>query len=232
MAKGDHLFICLGTYCHHGIDLGNGFVIHYGNGLSNKSNARVEIVAMDKFSRGNPVQIDSTPSHYAPEHIIARAQSRLGEQFYDLYENNCEHFVNSCRHGCATSRQIGLIENVSRRAIACGLKLAVANGAGRKLINRQFGHLVQGRMLVSSVVADATQLATELALNKARLPATTVQKAGRRTGAATAAGLGWIVGGAPGAAGSAAFWMAGEWIGSLNIQSARQISRRIFNRAS
>ncbi|XP_074611945.1 uncharacterized protein LOC141866356 [Acropora palmata] len=38
--------------------------------------------------------------------VVKRAQSRLGENKYGLLENNCEHFVMSCKTGISTSEQV------------------------------------------------------------------------------------------------------------------------------
>ncbi len=43
---------------------------------------------------------------YSPEETIARAESRLGEEGYDLVGNNCEHFAVWCKTGIEKSYQV------------------------------------------------------------------------------------------------------------------------------
>ena len=48
------------------------------------------------------------------EEVIKRARSRIGEQQYGVFNNNCEHFANWCKEGDSKSGQarnwmIGLI---------------------------------------------------------------------------------------------------------------------------
>ena len=37
--------------------------------------------------------------------VIRRARSRIGEEAYNLFKNNCEHFANWCKEGDSTSKQ-------------------------------------------------------------------------------------------------------------------------------
>lgn len=43
---------------------------------------------------------------YSPTEAIARARSRVGEDDYALFSNNCEHFVNWAKIGVARSTQV------------------------------------------------------------------------------------------------------------------------------
>ena len=123
MARGDHLYSYRagGTYSHHGLDCGDGTVIHYesstwmkliGGALDHVP--QVRRTSMDEFCQGNEVFV----RHYSDERLdgvdaaIERAESRLGEESYHLFGNNCEHFVVWCKTGVPESSQV----NAHRKA--------------------------------------------------------------------------------------------------------------------
>ena len=109
MAKGDriyaerNLFQLDGLYQHHGIDCGDGTVIHY-----RKPSEIIERTSLATFSRGNPVYVAkySDGFGFVPDVVVERAKSRLGEREYNLLFNNCEHFVNWCKTGISQSQQV------------------------------------------------------------------------------------------------------------------------------
>jgi hypothetical protein len=41
-----------------------------------------------------------------PEEVVQRALSKLGEEEYDLFTNNCEHFAIWCKTGSLVSDQV------------------------------------------------------------------------------------------------------------------------------
>ena len=119
MARGDHLRVFRKGYWHHGIDCGDGTVIHYTGELFDRANAAVRRTTMDQFAKGGRVRVvKSNPAH-DPEGVIARAESRLQEARYSTVLNNCEHFASWCRTGTRESKQV-------RRAITAATTLAVA----------------------------------------------------------------------------------------------------------
>jgi hypothetical protein len=83
-------------------------VVHY-SGLSGGfwQCGPVEEVSLARFAHGRSVQIvDHPESLYAPEEIVRRARSRLGENDYRLLTNNCEHFCNWCLSDVSRSAQV------------------------------------------------------------------------------------------------------------------------------
>lgn len=91
----DHLFSYRIGYTHHGLYVGNNHVIHYENGSVHRD-------SLENFRRNAEVFIlpeEESPLRYSDWEVISRAESRLGEDTYNLIYNNCEHFVRWCRCG-------------------------------------------------------------------------------------------------------------------------------------
>jgi len=105
---GAHLITPRCGYTHHGIYVGQGRVVHYA-GWSRAALTRrpVEEVSLTEFAGdcGVAVLCDS-PLVFAPDEVVARALSRLGEDSYRLTTNNCEHFCHWCRSGRNRSTQV------------------------------------------------------------------------------------------------------------------------------
>ena len=92
MAKGDHLYV-EGLVDHHGIDCGDGTVIHY------EGFGRITKVSKSRFAEGRTIRIKNYPKNYSRDEIVRGTKKRLGEDRYDPYQNNCEHFVYWCTTG-------------------------------------------------------------------------------------------------------------------------------------
>jgi hypothetical protein len=109
MAQGDQIYVLRpylqiqGLYEHHGIDCGDGTVIHY-----RKTNETISRTPFLTFSHGLKIHLKSYLKNFCfvPEIVIQRAISRLGEQQYNLLFNNCEHFATWCKTGISYSKQI------------------------------------------------------------------------------------------------------------------------------
>lgn len=118
MAKGDHIKVPRENdfvrYTHHGIDCGDGTVIHFTGepGKSTKLAARICRTSIDDFKKEAPtIEVVEDKSTRTPDEVVAAAESRVGEGGYNLGENNCEHFANHCRTGEHKSAQIEAVEN-------------------------------------------------------------------------------------------------------------------------
>lgn len=98
---GQHLVNNLyGVATHHGLGIGGGRVIEYNS-------QRIRIISIEQFCQGEPFWIRSHPNRkFTKEESIERAQTRLGEEDYNVAFNNCEHFVNWCIEGHAFSAQV------------------------------------------------------------------------------------------------------------------------------
>lgn len=108
-AIGSHLKTSKTGYTHHGIYIGHDSVIHYA-GLSNGLEAGpIEQVLLTTFHCGNGYSVVQHPNaKHSPSAVIDRARSRLGENGYNVFNNNCEHFCNWCIEGDHQSDQVDI----------------------------------------------------------------------------------------------------------------------------
>ncbi|MCS6799142.1 MAG: lecithin retinol acyltransferase family protein [Myxococcota bacterium] len=105
---GDHLVSPRGLYSHHGLYVGDGRVIHYAgkSDATTKDGPIVETSLVD-FCKGHGYSIQHhAHRRYSHAESVHRARSRLGENAYALWSNNCEHFVNWCIEGAHDSAQV------------------------------------------------------------------------------------------------------------------------------
>ncbi|NJL41469.1 MAG: hypothetical protein HC840_18490 [Leptolyngbyaceae cyanobacterium RM2_2_4] len=108
MARADQIYVMRpflgreGVYEHHGIDCGDGTVIHYRK----VGEATISRTSIESFAAGNPIFVKHQPASYISDIVMQRAESRLGEQQYNLVSNNCEHFANWCKTGLNESQQL------------------------------------------------------------------------------------------------------------------------------
>lgn len=123
MAKGDHIFTSLyiegNLITHHGIDCGDGTVIHYSKRI-------VERVPQSKFCNGKTITIKQYGECEPPDIVVKNAESRLGEAKYNALTNNCEHFAYRCKTGKHHSEQM---KNVVTGAGMAGVQGGTATGA-------------------------------------------------------------------------------------------------------
>jgi hypothetical protein len=104
---GSHVVTPRRGYLHHGIYVGDGRVVHYAGLANGLHRGPVEETSLDSFGHGRPVWIKShAPSTFDPREVICRARSRVGEDRYRLWTNNCEHFCEWCLRGEPRSYQV------------------------------------------------------------------------------------------------------------------------------
>jgi hypothetical protein len=109
MARGDQIYVMQeflsiqGVYEHHGIDCGDGTVIH-----QRKRTETIERTSFATFvnEAKSKVYVRHYPVCFIPDVVVQRAESRLGEKNYNLLFNNCEHFATWCKTGVSESRQV------------------------------------------------------------------------------------------------------------------------------
>ena len=196
MARGDHLAVTRGWFSHHAIDLGEDEVIQYGSGKRADGQYQVEIVSLLDFVRGGTPRIVPNPATYSRDAIVARALSRVGESDYDLFGNNCEHFVNWCRTGRATSRQVNRAFERSGSALTKVATKSAAKVASPWLL-----------------AADAIQFGTEVTASRMGISEADARQAGRWAGVGSSVGIGAVTAGPVGAVIGLGYWVVGEAIG-------------------
>ena len=134
MAAGDHIRVPRlgGLYYHHGIDVGNGWVIHFSGEPLHPGNAVVCEVSLEEFLGGAAADIVEHAEALPPEETVRLARSRLGETGYHLLFNNCEHFATWCKTGKAYSRQV---HRTAKRVVQMVAATAVVLILGRILFS-------------------------------------------------------------------------------------------------
>ncbi|MBE3074685.1 MAG: EAL domain-containing protein [Actinobacteria bacterium] len=107
MTRGDHIYVGRVGYPHHGIDVGDGRVIHYsGEPGKSKSHAIIRYATLQEFTQGCEVKVRRYDRSFDPDETVHRAESKLGERDYDLFRGNCEYFASWCVTGRNISGQI------------------------------------------------------------------------------------------------------------------------------
>jgi hypothetical protein len=92
---------------HHGIYAGDGRVIHYAGFHRAFRRGPVLETTVEQFARGRAVLAAAgTAARFAGAEAVTRARSRLGEDRYSMWTNNCEHFVHWCLSGTGRSAQV------------------------------------------------------------------------------------------------------------------------------
>ncbi|WP_088278353.1 lecithin retinol acyltransferase family protein [Ideonella sp. A 288] len=107
LTPGAHLTTRRRGYVHHGLYAGDGRVIHYAGLHRFVRRGPVEEVSLERFARGRGWQVKAwtAPAFPGPA-AVERARSRIGEDRYRLWTNNCEHFVEWALGGTPRSAQV------------------------------------------------------------------------------------------------------------------------------
>jgi len=250
MARGDRLEVehrIVGstvTYLHHGIDLGDGTVVHarphefrnpFGGG-------RVVRTSLAEFAEGRAVRVrNEPPAAFSPDEIAARALAHVDRDGYDLVIDNCEHFATWCATGRRSSRQVDIVigrvaAGVSRAAAAVSARAAVGT-AERVAVRTVLGTSVRvglKTMLPAAIVGEAAALAAEWTAHQRGKTEQESRKAGEAAGLA-ATSLAFAVAGAPagpigalaGALAGATMWVAGSATAAAATGAARHVAKRI-----
>ena len=104
---GAHLVTPRRRYVHHGIYAGSGWVVHYAGLCHSLKALPIEEVPLEHFARGQLLAyLPATSARFNGEAAVRRARSRLGEDAYDLLNNNCEHSCTWCLDGQPRSEQV------------------------------------------------------------------------------------------------------------------------------
>ncbi len=226
---GTHLMVDFRWYQHHGISLGDGRVVHFGRGVFDMKNASIEIVSEDVFSAGKQIKVVASPVKFEPDVIVQRALDRVGERDYELFENNCEHFVSWCRTGQTASRQASIFETMIRQSVAAGTRATV----GRQLVQASLKKLpvaLARGTAVAAIAADAAQAVSEVVAASVGCEQKRSKRIGKHVGLGSSATLGFAVGGPAGAAVSVGYWAVGQAIGQAAVRKAQDTIKNAATR--
>jgi hypothetical protein len=190
------------VYMHHGIDVGDGTVVHARPNDFRRplAGGRVERTSLAEFAGGGTVLVTTEPSPtYSPGEIVARALAHVGREGYCPVVDNCEHFATWCATGERSSRQVDIVlERISGAAArvmaavsARGLLSTAAAGAAERIaVRTALGTTVRLglRTLVPAAIAgEAAALAAEWTAHHAGRSAADSRRAGEAAGLATSA---------------------------------------------
>ena len=122
---GDIIRTKVSFYYHYGIFVSEEQVIQFGlpDNVSQPAD-QVRVLTSDiyDFLRGGELEVGKPDredkSKLRPaRQIVETAMARLGEGGYDILHNNCEHFVNDCAFGEATSSFVAGVRQALRKKL-------------------------------------------------------------------------------------------------------------------
>jgi len=165
MNIGDHLITPRTGYTHHGIYIGNGEVIHYSGFANGQSTGTICITTVQAFANGHDVSVrEHFFRCYDATESVERAYSRLGEDWYNVLINNCEHFVNWCINDLHISDQVNSL-------IAAAANVYNTANESKKLST--LANVVAGRVVQKEVERQVTQAVVKSVVSKSAGIATT-----------------------------------------------------------
>lgn len=181
MNIGDHLVTPRTGYTHHGLYIGNGEVIHYSGFANGRATGTICICTIEEFGNGRSVSVkEHLVRPYDRKQSVERALSRLGEDWYNVLVNNCEHFVNWCINGLHSSVQVNrLIEAVSSAYNAANESKQLQKTA------QALAGAMAGRVVQKEAERQVTQAVVKSAVSKSVGIAVGTGMATTGTGAAT-----------------------------------------------
>lgn len=139
MARGDHIKVWRSFYWHHGVDCGDGTVVHLSGEPARRFDAVVRRIPREEFLRGGEARIVRHREPLGVDAALARALGCLGQRGYSVVWNNCEHFARWCVVDRHESKQV-------HSAISGSVALGVAGTVFTMLARRR------GLMMLRSVV--------------------------------------------------------------------------------
>lgn len=181
MTRGDQIYVMRplpglhSLYQHHGIDCGDGTVIHYYK----PGEAEISRTSYETFAQSKAVYTKHYSTSYVPDVVVERAESRLGEQQYSLLTNNCEHFATWCKIGQSECVQlagldVGLLKQFDRQFVedaAQGNPVAAMEQFRLALGNLAIAHSeLQTQLTQAQKEMDTWQRAAQLALKQGKEP--------------------------------------------------------------
>ena len=207
MARGDHLFVegrVRGIpFQHHGIDVGDGTVIH----LAPADGARVTLrdatdrfavrqVTLEQFAEGREVKVRHHADARDADSIVAAAEAMIGKNGYSLLEGNCEHFATLCATGAWSSHQIEMSHATLTSVASMATK---ATWVLTARLSVQAAVRTVAKIHPAALLADGVELLALSLSCRRGLSAEKAKQVARVSGNVAAVGIGVVVGGPAGA---------------------------------
>ncbi len=233
--RGDHIFVSATVagipFEHHGIDMGDGTVIH----LAPEGGARITLRdttdrftvrrdSMEIFSRGKSVSNFKHTDCVPLEQVAENAEKMLGKSGYHLLDGNCEHFAHHCCTGRRESRQVDMGQHVVISAASLVTKAfwSITNRLGAKTVTQvSVKTATKGNPLL--LLADGVELVSLAVGCAGGLSVAKNRRVARMTGTLAAASIGALVGGPVGAVASVAVHNGSTAIAEQLCKRVRQI---------
>ncbi|MDQ8044274.1 MAG: lecithin retinol acyltransferase family protein [Patulibacter sp.] len=129
MARGEHIYVRRrGVYTHHGVDAGDGTVIHFTGEPGSKRHAAIARTPIEEFLSGGECRVRRYGARDDADVTIARAESQLDATGYHLAINNCEHFATWCCTGRKASEQVRGATSLTAHGAVAGGTFAASTG--------------------------------------------------------------------------------------------------------
>ena len=130
--RGDHVYVKRFGYTHHGVEVGDGEVIHFSGTPGNKRGAQIRRTSLADFTgpRGK-LRYRRYGRQLPADLAVERAESKLGQSGYSLFSNNCEHFATWCVYDRTKSAQV----NGAKAAGALATSTAAGAAAGIGIVS-------------------------------------------------------------------------------------------------
>jgi Lecithin retinol acyltransferase len=160
---GAHLVTPRFAYQHHGVYVGRGMVVHYAAFAKHWRRGPVEEISLARFADGHPVWVrPARRGGLQCAEIVRRARTRLGENRYRFFSNNCEHLSEWCVNGEHRSPQVEqLLAPLRRISGALGDLLRLLDLPTRRRNGCQKAAVaVRLRLEANSCARDASQVPT------------------------------------------------------------------------
>ncbi len=173
---GDHLKSPRFGYTHHGIYIGDGYVVENTRNGTN-------LVSLEEFSRGHAIEVVIHKDRaFDRQESCKRALLCVGEDKYNLINYNCEHFVNWCINGKYQSSQVkNTVAAISSAAViaadAC-IYISKAKGkskAATKAASLGINALSLSTGTLAAIKVAKTALTIADTINKANCVANTIK---------------------------------------------------------
>lgn len=129
---GDHIKVRRLGYTHHGIYISKNEVIHFtgrdNDNLKDWKHNRIMATTLDEFLKGGKLLVRQYTIYEQrhlrqPLEIMTIARQFIGQDGYNLFLNNCEHFCNVCTFNKKYSKQVDRWTNALVRIFDSIIKL-------------------------------------------------------------------------------------------------------------